>query len=442
MFSRYLSSVLASLALIVSIATFASAQTGALRGHVTMKQADGTVKPVPDAVIDVYRIDIFSKTPFTTKTNKKGEFVYAGLQYVGDYTIVASAPGAQAYWQPGIKAGRDVDYPVELQPGDGKRLTAEELKSVMASSPGAAPAASSAKESSDEKAKREEILKKNAEIAESNKKAEASNTIIERTFKSGNEALKVKNYDLAIAQYDEGLTADPEHPGAPALLTNKTMALNARAVDKYNAGIKSTDDATKTASTEAAKKDWQAASESSAKAVAILKAAATPTDATAAANAKTSLYFALLARADATRLFVTKVDQSKVDLGVTAFQEYIAVETDPVKKSKAEHDLAQMLFDANAFDRALAEYQKILAANPDDLNALLRAGQSLFNIGAINTDKAKYQEAANYLAQYVAKAPDTDPLKADAKAILDALKDQENVKPEKTATPARRARRP
>jgi len=103
--------------------------------------------------------------------------------------------------------------------------------------------------------------------------------------------------------------------------------------------------------------------------------------------------------------------------------------------------MAQMLFDANVFDRALVEYQKILETNPDDLTALLRAGQSLFNIGAINTDKAKYQEAANYLAKFVDKAPDTDPFKADAKAILDALKDQENVKPEKT-TPVRRTRRP
>ena len=74
------------------------------------------------------------------------------------------------------------------------------------------------------------------------------------------------------------------------------------------------------------------------------------------------------------------------------------------------------------------------------IDALLRSGQALFNIGAINTDKAKYQEAANYLAQFVAKAPDTDPLKADAKAILDTLKDQENVKPEKVATPTRRRR--
>jgi tetratricopeptide (TPR) repeat protein len=271
----------------------------------------------------------------------------------------------------------------------------------------------------------------------SNEKAQSSNAIVDRTFKAGNEAFKAMNYDLAIAQYDEGLTADPEHPGVPSLLTNKTMALNARAVEKYNAGVKSNDEAAK----EAAKKDWQTASEAGAKAVAMLKANPAPADAAAATSAKASLYYALLARAESTRLFVVKVDQSKVDLGVTAFQEYIAAETDPAKKAKAENDLAQMLFDANAFDRALAAYQKILETNPDDLNALLRSGQSLFNIGAINTDKTKYQEAANYLSKFVEKAPDTDPYKADAKAILDTLKDQENVKPDKT-TPVRRTRRP
>jgi tetratricopeptide (TPR) repeat protein len=219
------------------------------------------------------------------------------------------------------------------------------------------------------------------------------------------------------------------------------MALNARAVDKYNTAVKATDDASKTAGIESAKKDWQAASESSARAVTLLKATPAPADAAAANNAKVNLYFALMARADAMRLFVSKVDQTKADEGVAAYQEYIAAESDPVKKAKAERDMAQMLFDANVFDRALVQYQKILEANPDDLNALLRAGQALFNIGAINTDKAKYQEAANYLARFVEKAPDTDPLKADAKAILEALKDQANVKPEKTA-PVRRAKRP
>ena len=440
MFSTYLSRVLASLALVASISILASAQAVPLRGHVTMKQDDGTAKPVADAVIDVYRMDISTKTPFSTKTNKKGEFSYAGLQLVGDYVIVASAPGAQAYYLPGVKAGRDIDYPLVLSPGDGKRLTLDELKTAMASSRGGAPAAG-VKESAEDKAKREEVERRNAEIMKNNEKAQSSNAIIERTFKAGNEALKAKNYDVAIAQYEEGLTADPEHPGAPALLTNKTMALNARAVERYNNAVKSTDDAAKTSGMEAAKKDWQAAAEAGAKAVALLKAVPTPADATAAASAKTNLYFALSARADATRLFVTKVDNTKIDQGVAAYQEYIAAEPDPVKKAKAERDMAQMMFDANAFDRALVAYQKILETNPDDLTALLRAGQSLFNIGAINTDKAKYQEAANYLAKFVEKAPDTDPFKADAKAILDALKDQENVKPEKT-TPVRRTRRP
>ena len=92
-----------------------------------------------------------------------------------------------------------------------------------------------------------------------------------------------------------------------------------------------------------------------------------------------------------------------------------------------------MLFDANSFDKALAEYQKILATNPDDTDALVKSGMLLFNIGAVNNDKAKYQEAANYLQQFVDKAPDTDRLKADAKAILEELKNQQNVKAEKTA---------
>lgn len=436
MFRRYFMPLLATAALIASISIVASAQVGQLRGHVSLKQADGTVVPAADAVVDVFRVDISGKA--NAKTNKKGEFVFAGLFYAGDYIIAVSLPGAQPSYQPGVKVGRDVDYAIELTaPGDGRQLTLAEIRTLMGNK---GPATGGVKESGEDKAKREELIKKNAEITASNEKAKSSNEIIGRSFKAGNDALKVKNYDEAIARFDEGLQADPEHPGAPALLTNKTMALNARAVDRYNAAIKSTDDAAKSSGMDAAKKDWTAAKESSTRAVAMLKAMPASTDPAEVNNSKVNLYFALLARADATRLFVTKVDQSQADLGVTAYQEYMAAETDPVKKAKAQHDMAQMLFDANVFDKALVEYQKILETNPDDLEALLRSGQALFNIGAINADKAKYQEAANYLAKFVDKAPDTDPLKADAKDILQALKDQENVKPEKVATPARRRR--
>ena len=437
MFRKQLSPIFAIIAVALLTSLSVSAQNGQLRGTVTLKQADGTVVPAADALVDVFRSDL--PGDFNLKANKKGEFVHAGLPFTGTYIIAVSMPGAQPYYLPGVKVGRE-DVKIELAAGDGRRLTRADIKALMARTPGGATGETAS--SAEEKAKRAELIKKNAEIEAANKKAEASNAAIERTFKAGNEALRAKNYDLAIAQYDEGLAADPEHPGAPALLTNKTMALNSRAVDKYNTAVKATDDASKNAGIEAAKNDWRAAFEASNKAVTMLKASPVPTDPAAANSAKLNLYFALMARAEASRLFVTKVDPTQADAGVTAFQEYTAAETDPIKKAKAEHDLAQMLFDANVFDKALSEYQKILEANPDDLDALLRSGQALFNIGAINTDKAKYQEAANYLARFVEKAPDTNPYKADAKAILDMMKEQANVKPEKTATPVRRTRRP
>ncbi len=436
MFRRNFFPVLASFALVISSAILASAQSGQLRGHVVLKQADGTVVPAADAAIEVYRLDPTGKYP--NKTNKKGEFVYAGLPFVGDYVITVSMPGAQPYWLPNVKVGRDVDYRIELSPGDGRKLTIEEVKQLMAGAGSAAPSGGGSKSSSEEKAKQDEIIKKNAEIMEKNKKAAESNEIVTRTFRAGNEASKAKNYDQAIALFDEGIAADPDHPGLPSLLTNKAAALNSRAVSRYNSAIGNKEESAKIAGMDAAKKDWRAATESASRAVEILKKTET-TDPASANSVKLNLYFALLLRAEAMKFFVTKVDQNQADAGVAAYEEYIAVETDPAKKAQAEKDLAQMLFDANAFERALTQYQKVLGANPNDLDALLKIGMALFNIGAINGDKAKDQEAANYLAQFVEKAPDDNALKADAKAILESLK-QQNVKPEKVTPPARRRR--
>lgn len=441
MFHKYFFQALASIALIASISIAASAQSAQLRGHVTLRQADGTVVPAAGAVVDVYRVDI-ATGKISTKTDKKGDFIYAALPYVGDYIVAFSMAGAQSSYLHGVNVKSEKVYEMELTPGDGKPLTLADIKTAMAGTPAAA--SSGVKETAEDKAKRAELIKKNAEITASNEKAKSSNEIIGRAFKAGNDALKLKNYDEAIARFDEGLQADPEHPGAPALLTNKTMALNARAVDRYNAGIKATDDATKNASIEAAKKDWTAARESGAKAVEMLKAMTPPTDPAEANNAKLNLYFALLARAEATRLFVTKVDSSQADLGVTAFQEYIAVETDPLKKSKAEHDMARMLFDSNAYEKAKPVYEKILTQTPDDVDALMSLGLILYNLGFVKEAdgkkeeaKATYQEAANYLQRFVDKAPEGQ-TKTDAQAILQNMKDQQNVQAEKTTTPTRR----
>src|SRR4030095_5664241 len=135
MFRRYFMPLLATAALIASISIVAFAQVGQLRGHVTLKQADGTVFPAADASVDVFRVDMTGKT--NAKTNKKGEFVFAGLFLAGDYIIAVSLPGAQPSYQPGVKAGREVDYALELTaPGDGRRLTLEEIKTLMGNDKG------------------------------------------------------------------------------------------------------------------------------------------------------------------------------------------------------------------------------------------------------------------------------------------------------------------
>ena len=439
---RYSYSIIASAVLLLA-AVGASAQVGQLRGHVFIQQADGTKVPAAGAQVDVYRTDLPGKFP--SKANKTGEFVYAGLPYIGTYVIAVSAPNASPTVRGGVKVGRDVDFELVMTPGNGQRFTEEQAKAGGGGGGGGAQTggASGGGESAADKAKREALEKQNAEIAEGNRKIENANQVIGDSFRAGNTALTAKNYDEAIRLYDTGIAADIDHPGAPSLLTNKSVALRLRGVDRFNAAVKSTDPAAKTSGMETAKADFKASADAANQAVGLLKKLTTPTDPNELKQFEANKYFALTARAESMRLFATKVDPTKADAAIVAYQEYIAAEPDAVKKSKAQRDYAQMLFetafDVAAYERVVAEYQKLLEATPDDPDALLRIGQAMFNIGALNNnDKAKYQEAANYLQRFVDKAPDTNPLKAEARDLIGALKAQANITPEKTTRPPRR----
>jgi tetratricopeptide (TPR) repeat protein len=361
--------------------------------------------------------------------------------------VAASHPTARPNFMPGVKAGRGVPVDIEVTPGDGKRLTLDEIKGAGGTAPPTANTGGSSGgsvESEADKAKREELLRKNKEIEESNKKIGEANAIISRTFKAGNEALTAanaagKNSELAIqkfteaiTQFDEGLGADSEQP---AILTNKAVALKGRGVQKYNSALttKTLDDAAKTALIEGAKADFKAAAEASTKAVTLLKAQTAPTDPAELQRYTGNKYAALLTHSESMRLFVSKVDGTQAPAGVTAFKDYIALETDPAKKTKAQLDLAQMLLDSGAPDKALAEYEAILAAAPDNADANFGAGMALYS----QQDKAKYQDAANYLQKFVDKAPPGHQFKDEAKLILDDMKASQNVTPEKKAPPKR-----
>lgn len=427
MFRRYLFALVALAVLFVSTAVLTSAQNAQLRGHVVMKQADGTTVPAAGAQIDVYRTDIAGK--YETKTDKKGEFVFAGLPYIGTYIVAASMAGASPDWIPNVKSGREADYTLTLTPGDGTRLTLDQMKAALAqrgASGGAQPTA-------EDKAKQAEIERQRAALMAENEKAKNANEIIGRTFKAGNAALMAKNYDEAIKQYQEGLAADSAQP---ALLTNEALAFKGRGIAKYNASVSLSDDAQKTAGIEAAKSDFKAAADVSAKAVTLIKGMKVPTESSELEHYNGNKLSSFSNHADTMRLLVTKVDSTQADAGLAAYKDYISVEPDQAKKAKAQIDAAQMLLDAGAVDKAYTEFHTIIEAQPDNVDANLGAGLSLFASG----DKTKYQEAANYLQHYVDVAPDDHKFKADAKAILAELKNTEKVVPEKTTTPTRRRR--
>jgi tetratricopeptide (TPR) repeat protein len=168
--------------------------------------------------------------------------------------------------------------------------------------------------------------------------------------------------------------------------------------------------------------------------VALIKAQTAPADPAELSRYNLNKLAAMAVNAEAMRLFVSKADATQAEAGLVAYKDYIAVETDAAKKAKAQLDSAQMLLDAGSADKAFTEFQAVVTAQPDSPEGNLGAGLSLFASG----DKAKFQEAANYLQHFVDVAPDSNTFKADAKAILTELKNTEKVVPEKAAPRRRR----
>ena len=422
----FITATVAIVLLLTAIST--NAQNAPLRGSVKLVGSDGQPAPVAGALIDVFRTDIAGD--YHTKSDKKGEWIFAGLPYVGTYIVAVSAPGAQANAKGGVTVKTGEPINVVLLPGNGKPLTLDEAKAAIAAgSPGGGG------DSAGNKARLAEEARKKAELDAANAKITEANKVVGDSFAAGNAALQAKNYDEAIKQFDAGLAADPDQP---QLLTQKAQALKGRGVDHFNGAIKIQDVAAKTAAMDSAKADFKSAAESVNKAYTLIKAMQPPTDPAALKQQEINRNATLTVRAEAMRLFVTKADLTQADAGAAAYDDYLAVETDPAKKSKAQMDKAQMLFDAGASDKAIVEFKKILDAQPDNADALYGMGIAEISVGYANNDKAKLQDGVNYLQQFVDKAPDTHRFKSEAKATLAELKSTENVVPEKTARPGRK----
>ncbi len=450
------------------VAASAHAQSAPVSGKVELKKADGTQVPLQGVLVEPFRTDIKSKAP-TAKTNKKGEFYFVGLP-LGTYVIAFSAPGAQPTYLPNVKAGSE-GLTLVLEEGDGRRLTETEVRDALksgnvsggekketatepASGSGTGQGegtgsgsgtnqsqqnaqpdqASQGKQMSEEEAKKAkaEYDKKVAEVTERNKKIENKNTVVNKALADGNAAFKEKNYEGAIAAYDQGIQADPDFVGsAPVLLNNKAVTLKIRGIDLYNKSIKSTDQAERTDLATKARKDLADALDSYNKAWEVSKNAPAG-EIVDKANFDKVKYDTLSGLSEIYRLIIlTKTPLTKPEDAKTAFDAYLAVETDAAKKIKAQSTFGQVMLESGDADAALAAYQSVLASSPNDPDALIGAGLSLVQIGYATDNKAKFQEAADFLQKFLSAAPADHKLKDDATAVLDTLKKEQNVAPQK-----------
>ena len=126
---------LAAALVLAATAAVASAQVTQVTGKVTLKQADGTEAPVAGAEVDIYRTDI--KQEFHLKTDKKGQYLHAGLPFVGTYTIIVSAPGAKPTFAAGLRFTQVQTRDFVLDPGDGSKLTLDQIKALGSAAPAA-----------------------------------------------------------------------------------------------------------------------------------------------------------------------------------------------------------------------------------------------------------------------------------------------------------------
>jgi tetratricopeptide (TPR) repeat protein len=407
------------------------AQTAPTSGTIEMKKPDGTSEPVNGAVVEVYRSDTKGGLP-ASKTNAKGQFSFAGLQLGYTYILNVSAPGAGPQVIPGIKPGQD-RLIVTLSPGDGRKLTEDEAR-VVAAKPKAGTAAA-AELTADEKKAQADFEAKKKEVEEKNKKAENVNAVITAALKAGNEAFQAKNYDAAIAEYDRGIAADPKYVGsAPIFHNNRGTALMTRGVDTYNKAVKAADVTEKVAGMTSAKKDFVDSANEYIESWNVLKNASA-TEITDKANYEAAKLNALRGAKETFRMAVRteQVDPAVIETAKVLIPEYMAIETDGAKKAEATLIFADLYRVAGDMDNAVAGYKGILDGSPDNLDALAGAGLSLVNLGYINNDKTKMQEGANLLQKYASIAPDGHKYKADAQGLIESLKKDQNVTPQKVA---------
>jgi tetratricopeptide (TPR) repeat protein len=407
--------------------------SGPVRGKVFMMK-DGVKTPVEGAVIDAYRREGSGKLP--TKTNKKGDFQYAGFLLGQEYLIAVSGVGLRPTVYPKVKAYME-NIEIEVFPGDGKVLTEAEAKSGAAQ----ATPADSGQMSAAEKERQAAYEKEKQNVEASNQDIEKKNEIASRTAKEGADAFNTKQYDIAVAKYNEGIEAVPNFAGiTPVLLNGKMASHRMRAFNLYVEGARSPDATARLAKYEAARKEYAESLKAYDRARTVLKEAPAAADANEI-KSRTGVTKDLLVNVmEVHRLMaVSGVETSKTAEAKAVWDEYLALEVDPLKKTKALKSLGDIYRGAGELEKGIAVYKQVLEIEPENQEVMAMIGLSLVGLGGSvePPNKEQLQEGLNYMEKYAntVQVLPTDSqfdkdFKQSVKDTVEYLKNEQKLKPQ------------
>lgn len=179
-------------ALLLMCTGVASAQLSRVRGKVIGE--DG--KPLQNAVIKIDRTDM--KGNYKLKTNKKGEYLHAGIPFGGTYDVILEVNGEDRDKVGGVrtKFGGEEEINFNLQE------LAEKIRATQAAAQQGTLTDDQTRGMSKEQ---KEAMEK--ALAE-RKKQMAKNAELNNSFNAGMEAMQAKNYDAAIENFEKAYALD------------------------------------------------------------------------------------------------------------------------------------------------------------------------------------------------------------------------------------------
>ncbi|PYP84982.1 MAG: hypothetical protein DMF61_18170 [Blastocatellia bacterium AA13] len=416
MFKNTIAKCLSAALLALSISFSANAQVDRVEGTVKMKAPDGK-KPVAGAVVDIYRTDI--KGHWEVKTDKAGHYVYLGLPLVGVFVVLASGPGLTPSWVNGVRLTQSNMVDIECEPGDGSRLSFDQLMAQIKGRGQGAPQQAAAPD----KTKVEAAQKEADERRKEGEQLQANFDQARNHFNQGIEMKKTSNLTGALSEFEAAAAIDPsKHADFKELShranANLAVVHNEMGVELFNQKKKAE-----------AKPHFEAAVNTISKAIEVASSdAKTPT-----INNDLLVYYDIFAKN--TKLLVEFYGATdRIEQAVKVLEKAESIDTSP-NKNKWGIFKGDLYRAAGQSDQAVDAYKKVLAADPANLDSLFGLGLTLL----ASTENTKLQESANYLADFVSKAPATDKRVGDAKDTLTALHNQFKIEAEK---PAKRKGKP